>query len=320
MKKGFPFIFAIFAGLSYGMLLLFFGRLDGVSFLKDLVVLMSIGYIFILPFAIGFITVFCASDLCKNSWAYRIFMPVLVTALMMAMTLMLGWEGAICLIMGGVIQFPMAMLGGLISGILFSKASRRQYAVALLLVMTAPMSSSYIESSLDFAPRFELVETSIPIATSSEKIWPEIIRVRKITEPITGVFYKMGFPKPIEATLSHEGIGGVREARFDKNLVFIETITEWVDHEMLSFAIEADPAHTPLTTLDEHVTVGGEYFDVLQGTYRIEKINDTSSILHLSSRFRVSTHFNFYASVWARFLMQDIQTSILKVLQMRCEL
>jgi hypothetical protein len=42
----------------------------------------------------------------------------------------------------------------------------------------------------------------------------------------------------------------------------------------LGFTIKADPNLTPLTTLDEHVTVGGAFFDVMSGTYEIRKVSD----------------------------------------------
>ena len=55
------------------------------------------------------------------------------------------------------------------------------------------------------APEIRTVDTYINIEASKARVWPEIIRVRPITEEQTGLFYKMGFPKPVEATLSKEG-------------------------------------------------------------------------------------------------------------------
>jgi hypothetical protein len=76
-----------------------------------------------------------------------------------------------------------------------------------------------------------------------------------------------------------------------------------------------------MRTLDQHVTVGGEFFDVLQGAYRIDPIGPTDAgvTLHLESRHRVSTRFNPYARLWTDFLMADIQESILEVVRARAE-
>jgi hypothetical protein len=129
----------------------------------------------------------------------------------------------------------------------------------------------------------------------------------------------MGFPRPIEATLSHEGVGGVRHARFERGLYFIETVTYWDPPRSIRFAIAPDPKQTPLTTLDEHVLVGGRYFDVLEGAYRIEPLDGKSVRLHLSSEHRISTHFNAYTSLWSDYLMSEIQQNILLVIKQRAE-
>jgi uncharacterized ferritin-like protein (DUF455 family) len=72
--------------------------------------------------------------------------------------------------------------------------------------------------------------------------------------------------------------------------------------------------------MDEHVVIGGQFFDVLNGTYELEKLNETTNRLHLYSHFTLNTTFNFYASWWARWIMQDIQNNILQIEKSRSEL
>lgn len=69
----------------------------------------------------------------------------------------------------------------------------------------------------------------------------------------------MGFPNPVEATLSKEGVGGVRNATFEGGVLFIETVDTWEPLHHLGFSIRAQTDRIPKTTLDEHVTVGGQY-------------------------------------------------------------
>jgi hypothetical protein len=161
--------------------------------------------------------------------------------------------------------------------------------------------------------------TAVVIAAPASIVWAHIVRVPRITEPLSGFFYRMGFPKPVEATLSYEGLGAVRHASFERGLVFIETVDAWYAERLLSFTIDVAPESVPPTTLDQHVVVGGRYFDVLRGTYWIEPLPDNTVVLHLSSTYRLSTRFNFYAGLWASFLMRDIQNTILAVIKQRCE-
>lgn len=281
---------------------------------------MSFGFVFILPFVLGIITVYFAAEKNQRSWLFALFAPWATAAICLFTAALLGWEGAICLIMGFVIYAPLASCGGICTCLILRwKRPAKLNAVAIVPFLFIPPITTFVEGYFDIPVSYHEVHTEITIHASPEKIWSEIIRVRPITEPITGFFYRMGFPKPIEATLSHEGIGGVRMASFERGLVFVETVTDWEPEKLLSFGIKVDPNSVPTTTLDKHVVVGGRYFDVLRGTYSIEPKSDGTSVLHLSSRFRVSTNFNFYAGPWARFLMGDIQNSILQVIRERCE-
>jgi hypothetical protein len=165
------------------------------------------------------------------------------------------------------------------------------------------------------------VETEIRIHAPASVVWRNIERVPAIRpEELNPTWtHRIGFPRPIEATLSHEGTGGVRHASFEHGLLFIETVTEWEPEHVLGFSIRADTRNIPKTTLDEHVTIGGRYFDVLHGEYRIEPLPNGEVDLQLSSEERLSTDFNGYAGMWSDAVMASLQQSILEVIRQRCE-
>jgi hypothetical protein len=282
---------------------------------------MSFGFVFILPLVLGFLTLWYATDSQRKSWWFRIFAPLGTVLISLLFSLLVGWEGTICLVMAAVIYVPLASLGGIISGLILSRIDRNRLNSSwLIVILSLPLVSAYLEHYFDLPVRTNEVATQIEINAPAAVIWQNIIRVRAITEPLDGYFYRMGFPKPIEATLSAERVGGVRRASFERGLTFIETIDVWEMEHKLSFSIKSDPSSVPLTTLDEHVMVGGRYFDVLRGTYEIVELSETSSLLKLSSEVKISTRFNFYAGFWAKFLMSDIQNTILDVIKLRAEM
>jgi hypothetical protein len=139
------------------------------------------------------------------------------------------------------------------------------------------------------------------------------------TENNNSLFQFMGFPRPLEAELDTVAIGGIRKAIFARGLFFTETVTQMQPNKILAFNIIADPKSIPPKALDEHVMVGGKYFDVLEGKYEIEKINETKIKLHLTSQFRLSTRFNFYSGLWSKLIMRDIQKNILEIIKQRSE-
>ena len=65
--------------------------------------------------------------------------------------------------------------------------------------------------------------------------------------------------------------------------------------------------------------MGGPFFDVLDGEYRIENVAPGRLLLHLRSTHRLSTTFNAYSGLWTDFILRDVQTAILEVLKRRCE-
>lgn len=313
-----PLLIGVLTGVVYGGIIQVAAR---TKTLKEVVGVMSLGFVFVLPLALGFITAHLGGYRQNRSFGFYISSPQLTALACMALAITIGWEGLICLILATPIYLFMAALGGIFAFVLHKMMGHDGPRVGMVVssfVLLAPPVTAAYEHNQPLPLERHKVHTEIAIAAPVDVVWSKIIRVEPIVEETTGFFYKMGFPRPIEATLSHEGVGGVRNARFEKDLVFIETVDEWVEKERLSFAIDVDPSHTPLTTLDPHVTVGGEYFDVMRGTYWIEPRKD-DVLLHLESEFRLSTSFNRYAGLWGDFLMRDIQTSILRVLKDRCE-
>lgn len=305
-------------GIIYGLSCQYGIQTDSM---KEIFYGVSIGFVFILPILLGSITVYFGErNGGSKSWISRIFMPWLTALLCLFLAMITGLEGTICLIMAVPIYLPLASLGGIVTGTMLDIVNPNKLnSLALSSLLLLPFIAGGIEEQFSLPEEIRQVDTSIIIEASPAQVWKNIARIPKITEPQESFFYYMGFPRPVEATLSKEAVGGIREAKFEKGLMFIETITEWEPDKKLTFTIRSEPEKTPLTTLDSHIVVGGRYFDTLLGEYDIEKLSENRVVLKLFSRYRLSTRFNFYAEIWSDFLMRDIQKNILNVLKMRIE-
>ncbi|MDB4987979.1 MAG: hypothetical protein JWN04_3157 [Myxococcaceae bacterium] len=310
-------VFALGAGVAYGIATQLLARFAAFG---PVYLLMSLGYVFVLPGVLGFITA-QAIDPGRGLFA-TLGLSCLTGLLCLLVAFVVGWEGTICLIMAAPVYLLACSAGGALGYRARHPAGTdtrypRRFAIAV--VLTLPLASGLAESRFAEPAALRVVTSSIDIAAEASLVWQQIARVAPITEPQHSFFFTMGFPRPVEATLSHEGVGGVRHASFEHGLLFIETVTVWQPPRELRFTIAADAAQTPLTTLDAHVVVGGRYFDVLEGGYRIEPLPNRRVRLHLDSRHRISTRFNFYSSLWSDYLMSEIQENILLVLKQRCE-
>ena len=198
--------------------------------------------------------------------------------------------------------------------------STRTRTWTVACAMALPLLTAPWEKHTFYRLELREVENTIDIQASPEVIWRNTERVPAIrSDDLAATWsHRIGFPDPIEATLSHEGVGGVRNATFERGLSFLETVDLWEPEHRLGFTIAAQPV--PPTTLDEHVRIGGPYFDVLRGEYRLEPLGQGGTRLHHSSRHRISTDFNWYAHLWTDGVMSDLQQRILQVIQKRCEM
>jgi hypothetical protein len=288
----------------------------------DVLRVMTVGFLFFMPFALGCLAVYIVEiKRPQTVWAWLV-LPWLAIFAALGGILVTLLEGIICIAMFLPIGMLLVSIGGLVGGLAARFVrSRRAQSLTMACILILPFLTGPWEKQVFYQWESRRVENVIDIQAPPEVVWRNIERVAAIRpdELPSSWAHAIGFPDPIEATLSHEGVGGVRKASFMGNLVFIETVDAWEPGQRLGFTIAADTDKIPPTTLDEHVRIGGPYFEVLRGEYRLEPVSKNVTRLHLSSQHRLSTDFNRYAHLWTDAVMSDLQKRILNVVQHRCQ-
>jgi hypothetical protein len=307
-------------GAVYGLLARFvFGLHTSRS---TVFAVMSLSFVFGVPIALGFLTVWVAESQGDLGWWRRILLPWVATLTFLGGCLLLLWEGVICVILMLPEALVLSSLGGILAWLMrLLVRKNRSKASCVAVVALLPFAAAPIEHLRKAASEIRTVNTQIDIRADPHTVWEQIRSVPRIREDeqFFDLTHLMGFPRPLEARLVGRGVGAVRHATFEKGVLFIETITAWKENERLAFSIHADTDHIPPTTFDDHVRVGGPYFDVLEGTYWLEPLGPHLVRLHLLSRQRLSTRFNFYSRLWTEYLMADLQRYILTIIKRRCE-
>ncbi|HVW59688.1 MAG TPA: hypothetical protein VHC48_06630 [Puia sp.] len=293
----------------------------GSNIFRNFFQVMSVSFLFVLPFGVGFITILLSPREKTQKILYRIFVPWIPILLFFVATIGFALEGWACWLMILPVFLVAASVGGLAAGYLRHRRSRRNGKLKVSVVLCLPFLLSSVEHYIPHPFTRCEAYTYIDIHAGADTIWSNVVRVRTISprEDHGTLTNFLGFPRPIRAELNYAGVGGSRQAIFSKGLVFQEVVKAYEPERKMYFSIKADPHAIPSTTMDEHIVIGGDYFDVLDGTYELEKTGDRNYRLHLYSHFILKTNFNFYASWWAGLIMKDIQKNILQVIRTRCQ-
>lgn len=284
--------------------------------------IVSIAFIYTMPVSLGALVCYLGYKLDRPGKFWGLAAPPLTMLLLLAGSLLFEIEAAICVLVAAPVVLPFALLGGWVMSLILDRwrdrgGGRLQMAGFLLL----PFVVGPIEEQWEAPHETRVMKNTIEIEATRERIWEHIAEVPAIArEEIPHQWiYWLGFPRPIAATLDRPGVGGKRHATFEGEVSFYEVVTVWEPGEKLAFTIKADPEFIPHTAFDEHIIVGGRFYDVLDGTYEIEPLGDGRCRLHLTSTHRLSTRFNAYAGWWSEWVMYQIQGSILEVIRERCE-
>lgn len=278
-------------GVAYGLVLRIaaYVRLPGQP-----VVVMSVAFLLLVPLAMGFLAVYFPSRQEPQPvwvWLLLPWVPVLAGA---AGTLITMMEGLICVVMYLPIGLVFSSLGGLLAGLIGrSQRLRKLRDATMACVVFFPFLVGPWENAILSKYEVRTVSNVIDVAAPPDVVWNQIQSVPAIRkdELLPSWSRRIGFPDPVEATLSYEGTGSVRHASFTGGVLFVETVDTWQPRHCLGFSIRAQTTKIPHTTLDEHVTIGGPFFDVLHGKYTLDRwpMGPPAYIWKASSAFRLTS-------------------------------
>lgn len=302
-------------GLTAGVVYAFLSMLIVTHFHENV----SVAYIFILPIILGAIPVLFSTKEQLSAYKSYLLLPWIITFTFFILSYVTGFEGMICLV---IIVAPFLLLGTLGAFIFrLIKLKNERNGTKLYVSLFIPLLILGIETNFPATDQIHTVSTTIVINADKSKVWNNVKNIKDIqpNEIETHFVHLMGIPKPLNGELDKEEIGGTRHITWEKGIKFEEKITAWDEKKGFSYNINVDPNSIPPTSLDEHVMIGGKYFDVLNGSYKIEELSQAKNKVTLTCTYRVTTNLNFYSKLWADFILDDFNEMILEVIKKRSE-
>src|SRR3954470_16301354 len=122
--------------------------------------------------------------------------------------------------------------------------------------------------------------------------------------------YRIGVPAPREVRGETRGTEHLRHVVLDRGVRFDQVATTWQEPSVVVWRYQFDVDSFPPGALEDHVLIGGEYFDIRTCTFALTPAAGGTR-LSLSTQYRVSTHFNWYAGRIGDFVVGDfVETSL----------
>jgi len=274
-------------------------------------------FVLLVPVLLGAFTVYLLpTD--RRSIGQALIAPWLPLLVFVAGTAILLIEGSICIAMALPIFLVLASLGGLFGWFVLRVVAPSRSTVGAVLLL--PLALGAFERGVSLPERIGQADASVHIDAPPEAIWHLINDATAIqpAEMAQGLAWRIGVPFPQEAVTVDGEHGRVRKLRWDHGVHFDEPILDWVENRYIRWRYVFASDSIPPGALDEHVSIGGSHFDLLDTSYRLTpEPGGTRLAIHVS--YRVSTHFNAYAGAWADLLVADASRTILAFYQRRAE-
>ena len=313
-KLPFPKWWPVVAGALVGLVLRLFynGHADGPY------AAMMGSFIFLAPMAVSAVTIYLAERLARRGWGYYIFTGAAANSLFVLGTVPALLEGWICVIVILPLFAAIGMVGAVIMGAVCRLTNWPKQAVYSISML--PLILGAIEPTDGLPVRLRTIERTVTIDAPRDVVWDHLMNVRDIKheEVAEGIAFRIGVPPPISAV--SEAIEGqaARRVSMGKHVYFDQIETERRDYEYIQWQQRFYPDSFPPGAFDQHVVMGGTYFDIDKISYALDP-QGTSTELTINMHYRVSTRFNWYADAVARLVLGNLEEVLLGVYQRRSE-
>ena len=295
--------YPVIAGAVFGVLLrLLFSGQAGSRWSA-----MTESFIFVVPLVVGMLTVYLAERQRRHSWGYYVVAPCAATALFVAGTMLILIEGLVC----AIVIIPMFSVLGAVGGLVMGAVCRlTNWPRPLLYCAGAlPMVLASLGPLLPAPAEIGSIERSVVIRAPAAAVWRQLNDIDNIQpdEMARAWAMRIGVPLPMSGKTRQTAQGLVRESRWGKMVHFDEVIQEWLPERHMRWTYRFAPDSFPRRALDDHVVIGGHYFDLIDTSYTLTPEGE-GGVTRLTTRvqYRISTQFNFDADWAAQLLLGNL--------------
>lgn len=279
---------------------------------------MMASFIYFSPIVVGAVTVYFAERQRRRTWTYYFVAPFLANLFYVGGTLVFMIEGLIC----AIVILPVFALLGSVGGLAMGLVCRLTHwpRQTLYTLWALPLLLGGLETQMEVEPKRRVVEHAQFIRAPAEQIWSEIHTARDIKPEEMGQawFFRIGVPLPHAGVSSLQNGERVRTIQMGKDVHFEQIATDWIENSFVQWRHHYQPDSFPRYALDDHVVLGGHYFDITTTSYELRPAPGGTE-LRVRMEYRVSTTFNWYADPVARLMLENFEKVLLDFYRRRAE-
>lgn len=315
MKNKISQLLWILLGVGYGlaMRLLFANHI-----LRTNMEVVSFAFMLGTPFVVGAIVVYGQRNSKPSIWK-MIYAPWLAILLAMLGSAIALLEGAICIVLALPLFLLLSSIGGLMMGLILRYTDKGPTALNSFLLL--PFMLVAFQPVMPERPKLLEERVAIEVAAPPQRIWAEILNARNIQryELPPNFTHLIGVPRPVEGINISTPKGEIRYSKWDRGVHFSALVTQSVKNRSITWNYHFTSDSFPDGSMDEHVRIGGKYFDLYDTTFNLTPLSSGLTKLEIVSHYRVNTDINFYAVPVAKFIAHDFMSTILQFYKLRSE-
>ena len=279
---------------------------------------MMSSFTLLVPVVVGAVTVYLAELTARRSWSYYFFAAALANLLLVVGTMVIRVEGLICVILVLPLFVVLGGFGGLLMGVICRRTNWPRRAIYSITVL--PLLLGGLEQRLPLPQDLTSVERSVVVAANPEVIWAQLTVAKEIRPDEIGNawMYRIGVPLPTSAITTEANGVEVRHITMGKGIHFDQIAADWQPNRHVRWQYHFSGDSFPQGSLDDHVRIGGAYFDVIDTDYTIARVA-AGTELRVRMHYRVSTPFNWYTRPIAEFLVDNFEENALRFYERRAE-
>ncbi|MDH3207833.1 MAG: DUF805 domain-containing protein [Gemmatimonadota bacterium] len=267
------------------------------------------------PFVLGLVTAF---TLCRRypASARETLEVVSMTVLLVAgAAFVIGFEGAVCLMMVAPLGLAVAAMGALV-GRQLARAGETAARGAVLIAVLLPGTAT-IEAGEQVAQLRE-VRSSVVVSASPDDVWREVVAFSPIPEP-SGLLFRLGLAYPTHARIEGAGVGAIRYCVFSTG-AFVEPITTWEPAVRLGFDVaESPPPLQELTFWEVDPPHLEGYLVAKSGEFRLVGLGDGRTRLEGSTWYEQRLRPEGYWVLFSDYVISRIHRRVLEHIKTQVE-